>query len=134
MDLGSLEREEVSGWVRFEDKFEVLVVCTSKDELRKRIGRCKKTTYVKHQPTETIDEELVRKELLKCISDWRGLTLGIVATMIPYKVSDADKDIEVECTEENKLVLLKDAYYFDTFIQNASTDFAMLKQEQARKN
>ena len=134
MDLATIEREEISGWVKFEDKFDVLVACTKKEELQQRIDRCKKTEYVKHQPKETIDEEKLRQELAKCILDWSGLTVGVAATMIPIKVSDKDRDTVVECTEVNQAVLLREAYGFDTFIQNATTDIALLKQEQARKN
>lgn len=134
MDLSSIEREEISGWVRFEDKFDVLIAGTNKEELRKRIDRCKKTEFVKHVPKESIDEGKLRLELAKCILDWRGLTLGVVATMIPIKERIEARDEPVECSEENKMVLLKDAYYFDTFVQNACTDIALLKQEQARKN
>lgn len=135
MDLTTIEREDISGWVRFEDKFDVLIACTKREELAKRIDRCKKTEYVKHQPKETIDEEKLRQELAKCILDWRGLTVGIVATMIPIKVKDEDKDTPVECTEANKMVLLREAYGgFDSFIQNTTTDIALLKQEQERKN
>lgn len=134
MDLTTIEREDISGWVRFEDKFDVLIAGTNKEELRKRIDRCKKTEYVKHVPKESIDEAKLRQELAKSILDWRGLTLGIVATMIAIKDKVEDRDNLVECSEENKMVLLKDAYYFDTFVQNACTDIALLKQEQARKN
>jgi len=137
MNLDGLKKkkEEIpAGYASFEGKFSAKLAYTPRSEMQKIIKRCKKTVYKKHQPTEEVDSDRLYEELAKKILGWDGLTVGVVATMIPINVPEGKEDAEVPCTEANKLTLLKDAYYFDTFVQEASTDLSMLKEEREEGN
>lgn len=134
MDLSSLEIKEITGIASFEGKFDVEMAYIPREEMQKRLERCKKTVFVKHVPKEEIDSEKLIAELARCIKGWKGLTLGVVATMIPIIVPEGKEDEEVPCTDSNKMVLLKQAYGFDTFIQTASMDLSAIRQEAERKN
>ncbi|MBM2838802.1 MAG: hypothetical protein HW415_1427 [Deltaproteobacteria bacterium] len=134
MDLSALKMKQIVGIVSFEGKFDINLAYIPRDEMRKILDKCKRTVFVKHQPTEEVDSEKLVVSLAKCIVGWEGLTVGVVATMIPIEVPEGQEAEEVPCTEENKLVLLRRAYGFEIFVQTAATDLSALKQEAERKN
>ena len=132
-----LEKKDVdiSGWVNFEGYFDILIRYTSMSDLQLILNKCKSTSYIKHQPKEDIDTDKLYRELAKCILDWKGLTASLVASkLVPIKVPEGQENTEIPCTDKNKLLLLKEAYGFAAFIQQASTDLSALKQEIERKN
>ena len=134
MDLTALQKKQVVGTVSFEGKFDVDLAYVPKDEMARAYDRCKTTVYGRSQPKEEIDPDKLRVELAKSVVGWKGLTFGVAATIIPIVVPEEKKDEEVPCTEENKMVLLKQAYGFDLFVQNMSTELSALRQEAERKN
>ncbi|MBI3582373.1 MAG: hypothetical protein HY096_00300 [Nitrospinae bacterium] len=136
MNLSELKKKDtnISGWVNFEGKFDVLINYLSKSELQTRFDRCKKTKYVKHQPQEDIDTDKLHLELAQCILDWKGLTLSTASKLIPIEIPAGQENADVPCTDKNKLTLMQEVYGFDIFIQQASTDLSSLKQEIERKN
>ena len=72
-------------------------------------------TYHQHQPVEDIDEKKLHEALIGYILDWRGLSRN---------------GNDVECTDENKLMLLKKSYNFDEFIFQALTDIEIIRTSQ----
>jgi len=136
MDLTELRKKDahVSGWVNFEGKFDVHINYLSKSDLQAKLDRCKKTKYVRHQPQDDIDVDKLHMELAQCILDWKGLTLSTASKLIPIDIPAGQENVDVPCTDKNKLLLLKEAYGFDVFIQQASTDLSSLKQETEIKN
>ena len=137
MNLANEEKRtdggQLSGWASFEGKVDVLLAYKSRKDMQKIIKNCTKVTYVKHQPKEEVDEDRLYEALADCVLDW-NLTLGVVATMVPIKLDPSREEEAVPCTRENVTFLLKEAYYFDGFVREASTDLSMLKEEREEKN
>jgi len=137
MNLANEEKRtdggELAGWASFEGKVDVLLAYRTRKDMQKIIKKSTKTTYVNHQPKQDLDDDKLYEALADCVLNW-NLTLGVVATMVPIKLDPAREEEAVPCTRENVLFLLKEAYYFDGFVREASTDLSMLKEEQEEKN
>jgi len=131
-DLGKLlkekRRDTPTAWATFMDTFEVEVKYIERRELRRIIKKASKRAWIKHQPVEDIDENKMAEEMEELISNWRGLTPEILAKILPVDISGM-KNEEIPCTYENKIVLLKEAYDFDVFIQETCTDLANFEEE-----
>lgn len=135
---GKRIRKDISGWVTFEGLFDVRVHYMPRFELQKALKRCKKMVFIRHQREEEIDEERLLAFLAGLIGDWRGLTYRMIAEhLVPIEVEEGKEDDPVPCTEANKVFMLKHAYGFDVFIQEAAMDLDLLvaqAREAERKN
>ena len=120
---------EMQIWKEFKG-FCVLLKYADRTAFQRRLERCKKQTYRRHQPVEEFDDALLIQYLATLIEDWRELTLGKLAGLINIEVAPADADKAVTCTEQNKIVLLERAYDFDNFVMNTVTDLCAFREEQ----
>ena len=82
-----------------------------------------------HTQIEKMDSEKFYKDfILKVIVNWKGLTAGILAKMLPVKIDDPD--IEIAFSPENALEIMKEAYDFDAFIQGIVMDIESFRTEK----
>lgn len=133
MDLNQIvetEPEKLRKWATFKEGFDVEIEYVSRESLEALRRKCMKVKYRNHQRIEELDEQLFYAELAKKITAWRGLTVEVLRTMLPVKQDAALNGQQIECTESNKLVLLRKAYGFDDFIFNALTDLQGVSREQ----
>ena len=139
MELSSKRiRRDISAWVTFEGLFDVRVRYMPRFELQKALKRCKKVVFIRHQREEEIDDDRLISVLAGLIEEWRGLTYGMInAHLVPIEIEEGKEDELVPCTDANKAFILKHAYGFDVFIQEAAMDLDLLmahEQEVERKN
>ena len=136
--LMETKKREVIGWTpEFVDNFKCKVKFITRSELRRLLDRCTVITYDKktHQRVDRPDMDRFYRHLAAYIVDWKGLTPETLAKILPVDVSGIEG--EVPCTENNKFILLKEAYEFDEFIRESITSldsFEEQKLEEELKN
>jgi hypothetical protein len=136
MDLRSKLKEmemQPTAWVEFQNTgWEIELEYSTKSTLAAMLDRSTKTVYKNHQPVEELDNVLFCHQLAKKVKGWRGLTLGLLSTLIPIVIGDDEKTAQVPCTRDNVLALLDEVYGFDIFIRDTITDLSRFAQERQR--
>ena len=130
--------KEKTIWVKYLDDFEIEIRYLHRSQIQKITERAKETTWDKktHLPVEKLDRDKLYKDFIsQVIVNWRGLTGETLSKMLPVKVDDPKMIISF--SEENAFEILKDAYDFETFINQMVMDiekFQTGNKEEEIKN
>lgn len=140
MDLKQMMRDKKAYtlWIEYEG-FEICIRYLDKPDLRRRVERCRQRRFDKrtHQPVEEISDERLLREIAGLIVDWRNLTVGRLAALVPIEIDPDEAEQTVPYSPENAEALVREAYGLDMFLFDAATDLAAFKeaeQENALKN
>lgn len=87
---------------------------------------------------ETVNTDDFMNEYIKtAVVGWEGLTLGIVKTLVPIEVAEAELDKAVPYTHEDAMWLVKNSSEFDSFISETMSQVGLFsvtnKAEQQKK-
>ena len=132
--LKEKRRNTATVWATFRDTFEVEIEYIERRGLRRIIKKASKKGWVNHQAVDEIDDNRMAEELSALIRNWRGLTPEVLGQILPIDISGLDPKKEFPCTDTNKIVLLKEAYDFDLFVQRTCTDLANFQEEKRQKD
>ncbi len=140
MDLKNIIEEKEESyeiWVDFKG-FEMKIPYLEKGDLQNIIERSKVREWDRrHQPVEKISDKKVARNLAHLIIDWRGLTLGKLAEIVPIKISKEEANTPIPHSKANAETLLQEAYGIDNFLIDTLTDlqtFREKKLEEELKN
>jgi hypothetical protein len=126
----------VSAWIEYPNiqGFHILVGYIGKEEILRINETTKKVHWVKHRKEETTDRvKMTKAWAKKGILDWKGLTLGLLKTLIPIKVSPEEENLSVPCDEDNKFSLLYHSTEFDVWLTEAATNAENFVDEQKKR-
>ena len=134
MDLKNIINEKEQSyeiWVDFRG-FEIKISYLDKGELQAVLKRSKSREYDRktHRPVEKYSDEKLGRNLAHLIIDWRGLTLGKLAEMVPIKISEAEAKTPVPYSKTNAETLVKEAYGLDNFLMDTVTDLQAFREEK----
>lgn len=111
----------------YED-FKLKIAFLSREEIIKIRKRCTVTKFDKRsrQPLDELDEELFLKAYVAAVvKGWSGLKFRYLQELMLVDLSSVqDLDGELEYTEENALVLLKNSPDVDRFITEVTGDLS----------
>lgn len=116
--------------VDYPDKpgFKINVAFQSREELIKLRKKCITTKYDRktRQPVEELNEDLFIKNYVgSVIKGWAGLKYSYLPDLMLVDLSSIrDLDEELEYTEENALLLMKNSTEFDGFISDVVSDLS----------
>ena len=138
MKLNEIVENEgnITGWVTFAPGFDLLVEHVPKRTLQAMTRKATRTVYRKHQPVEEVDEDLMTKNLAKCILDWR-ITEEALRRIFALKTGvelDLVSNGGLPCDEDNKVFMLQRAYGFDNFIVRIITDLEELQENETKNS
>lgn len=104
--------------------FKVDVAFLSRDELIKIRKKATKTTYKNRQQVEELNEELfLQLYVQSVVKGWSGLKLRHLQALVPIDLSgQKDLEAELDFSEENALMLMKNSSEFDAFISETVGD------------
>jgi hypothetical protein len=89
-----------------------------------------------HTRKEKMNSEKFYKDFIsKVFIGWNGLKVKTLAKIFPIAIENPE--MEIPYSEENAIELMREAYDFDTFIQNVVMDiekFQAEKREEEIKN
>ena len=108
--------------------FKLNVAFLSREEIIKIRKKCTVTKFDKksRQPIEELDEDLFLKNYVTgVIKGWKGLKYKYLQELMLVDLSSV-KDIEEELdyTEENALVLMKNSQELDTFVTDITSNLS----------
>jgi hypothetical protein len=124
------ESGNIKRWVTFIPGFDVEIGYLNRTDVRAMYQRSLRKLQRARQETEKLDEPRFHRELAKHILSWRGLNEEILRQFFPIKASADLNGKEIECTEEHKIFMLREAPDFDNFIYDALTSLEAIKQEE----
>jgi len=138
MELKKLVVDSKDIWIDFAglEGFSVKVANLSRKELT---GMRKKCTTTKFNRRSRVAEEIVDEEKFvtefskKSVTDWKGLTLAHLETLILIDTEGQNLDAEVEYTEENAEVLVAQSSEFDTWLNEVVFDLDNFRSEPKSK-
>jgi uncharacterized membrane protein len=116
--------------VDFQDKtgFKVKVAFLSREELIKLRKACVTTKFDRktRQPIEELNDELFTKNYVgSVVKGWTGLKYAYLQDLMLVDLSSIkDLEEELEYSEENALVLMKNSTEFDNFISDVTSDLS----------
>lgn len=105
--------------------FTVKLCHLSRDELLKLRKKCVTTKYNKktHQPEEILDEETFLTEYCKSIiKGWSGLKFQYLEELLLVDTEGLDPEGELEYSQENSELLMKNSTTFDTWVTETVGD------------
>ena len=115
--------------------FKVKVAFLSREELIKLRKKCVTTKFDKRtrQPVEELNEELFTKNYVAAVvKGWTGLKYAYLADLMLVDLSTIkNMEEELEFTEENALVLMKNSTEFDGFITDITSDLTNFRKFSA---
>lgn len=123
-------------WVESPDVegFEIEIAYVGREEMTKIYNRCTQRKW--NRQTRRMEEVTNRDKLMgiwseRAIKDWKGLTLKSLISLVPIVLGKEDKPASlVECTEGNKVALLKHNADFDNFILDIATNSEVFMQHR----
>ncbi|MDZ7831628.1 MAG: hypothetical protein U5L07_07735 [Desulfobacterales bacterium] len=130
MDLKQLideKKTRLSAWMEFQD-VNFLIEYAEKGEMQKMLERSKKKRWEKHQPVEDFDDDKFAAQLSQKIRDW-DLTIGKLADLINIDIGDMDPETAVECTDENRAVLVKETYGLANWLREQLSDVTAYREQ-----
>lgn len=127
----------VRGWIEWENGIFFDLVFLPRAEFQKLSREC---TIMKFNPDakpprreQTTDPELLFKKFTsRVIKGWKGMTVRKAANLIPLDVeglTDEQMETEVPFSEEQAIMLLKECYTLDTFLQESAMNLATFNAE-----
>ena len=99
--------------------FSLDICYLGRDELLKLRKKCVSTKFNKrtHQPEENLDEEKFLEEYVNAvIKGWSGLKFSYLEEFLLVDVSKFDPDDELQFTQENAELLMRNSNSFDSWI------------------
>jgi hypothetical protein len=104
--------------------FKVNVAFLSREELIKIRKKATKTAFKNRQQTEELNEELfLQLYVQSVVKGWSGLKLRHLESLVPIDLSgQKDLEAELDFSEENALMLMKNSTEFDSFISETVGD------------
>lgn len=137
------KRLEKTVWAGLPGRnFEVKLRFLPRSELTQMVQKATELTWDQRsgQNLETINPEILRREYVGVILDWRDtgkdtLSREVYGQMI--NIDPEDYPEVIPCTDEYKAELLTEAYGFDIVVRQVCTDlarFQSLQIEAAAKN
>lgn len=135
MELKNLMVDTKDVWVDYpgSEKFSVQVVNLSRDRLMKLRKSCVETRFDRktRQPVEELnDEKFVREFTKATIKNWKGLTLTQLETMVLIDAGEASMDTELEYSEDNAVMLVKNSADFDNWLNETVFDLDNFRTER----
>ena len=116
--------------VDYQDKsgFKVKVAFLSREELIKLRKSCITTKFDRktRQPIEEVNDELFTKNYVAAVvKGWTGLKYAYLEEMMLIDTSSIkDLNEELDYSEENALVLMKNSVDFDNFVSDVTSDLS----------
>jgi len=115
--------------------FKVTVAFLAREELVKLRKNCVTTKFDRktRQPVEELNEELFTKNYVNSVvKGWKGLKYSYLADLMLVDLSTIkDTDEELEFSDENALVLMKNSTEFDGFITDITSDLTNFRKYSA---
>lgn len=106
----------------------------SRETLQSIRRKATKTSFKKHQPVESLDDDLFLELYVKtAISGWKGLTFEYLQNLAPVDVEGMDLKDELAYTEENALYLMKNSGQFDSFVSDVVSDLGNFTKNSSNK-
>lgn len=143
LDIKSLINEEASDegiWVEYVDRdgnstgFSVKIAYYGRREMDKiyKQTRVRVTDLKSLNQVEQIDMNKFKIAYANLIvRDWKGLTVKVLRLFLPVKI-DAPEDAILECTEDNKVMLISTSSLFDAWVANIASD--VTKYNETKRN
>jgi len=137
MDLGRLvkdKRQELTAWFPFAD-FEVELPYVDPPAMRRMTDACRDRSFDRrtHLQKDDLDNTLLREALAGQIRNWRGLTLGEFAKLVPIDIGGEDPTAKIPCTEANKQVLCSEVYSFAEFVRQSIMDLQAFRAREVER-
>lgn len=124
-------------WFRYGDIFELKLTFIPKAELGELVKKhmVRKWDPKTHQRTDELDGKgMLGDFAIKAIKDWRGLTVGGLAKMVPLKGgAKVSRDVLVEFSPENATELLLTAYDLETFVRETVLNLDSFHDDDAEQ-
>lgn len=115
--------------------FKVKVAFLGREELQKLRKNCVTTKFDKRtrQPVEELNEELFTKNYVSAVvKGWTGLKISYLNDLMLVDLGSVkDVNEELEFSEENALVLMKNSSEFDGFITDITSDLTNFRKYTA---
>lgn len=110
--------------------FKVNTAYLSREELVKIRKKATKTVFKNRQATEELNDDLFLSLYVQSVvKGWTGLKLRYLEKLVPVDLSgQKDLDTELEFSEENALMLMKNSTDFDAFISETVSDIGNFQQ------
>jgi hypothetical protein len=107
------------------EEFEIDLTHLSREELLKVRNKCVSNKF--NKKTRAFEEQLDEDKFLvhyvsAVIKGWKGLTYAILQELLLVDVSKQKLDDELEYTQENAEILMKNSPDFDTWVTEAVGD------------
>lgn len=127
MDLATMIIPSKTVWMEYPGTpdFEVQLAHLTKDELMKLREKSlnKKLNRKTRQMEEEVDSDLFQSLYISAvIKDWKGLKLKYLNKFVPTDIGAEDEDSELEFSQDNAEVLMKNASDFDNWITDVLED------------
>lgn len=106
-----------NAWVEWKAGIRLQIVAVDKKELSEWLDYAKVTEFDRktHQRVTTTDNDKFLKKIASHIIAWEGVT-GDVLAQLGTTFNKGTKDQVYECSEENKMVLLRHADDFEVWV------------------
>ena len=121
MELKSLLVDSKTTWVEFPglDGFEVELANLSRKELIALRKRCTQNKF--NRKTRAFEEQLdddlfLTNYVASVIQGWKGLKYKDLKDLLLVDLGQVDPESELEYTQENAEVLMKNSPHFDTWV------------------
>lgn len=119
------------------DGFFVDVCYLSKEKLLKLRNQSMKISWNKR--TRQREEEVDSDKFLELYSEaiikgWKGLTVKVLAELLPIDMTDSDPDEEIAYSKDEAFFLLKNSTIFDQFINDTLNNFSVFEDERKEEN
>ena len=108
----SMEYPDIEGWI-------VDLTYLAREELMKVRNRCLKQKFNKKTRAfeEVLDDDLfLTNYVAAVIQDWKGLKYKDLKDLLLVDLGQVDPESELEYTQENAEVLMKNSPHFDTWV------------------
>ena len=105
----------------------VQIAFLSREELLKLRKNCITTRFDRktRQPIEELNDELfVKNYVSSTVKGWKGFKYSYLKDMMLVDLNAVNPDDELEFTEENALVLMKNSTEFDSFVSDITSDLS----------
>jgi len=114
--------------------FKVNVSFLAREEIIKIRKKATKVTFKNRQQVEEVNDELFLQLYTNAvIKGWDGLKLRHLETLVPIDLSgQKDLEAELDYTEENALMLMKNSTEFDAFISETVGDLGNFNKSNGK--
>lgn len=114
--------------------FKINVNFLTREEIIKIRKKATKTTIKNRVPTEELNDELfLQLYVQSVVKGWSGLKLRHLETLVPIDLSNQkDLEAELEYSEENALMLMKNSTEFDSFISETVGDLGNFNKSNGK--